>query len=142
MSLWTMKEVMRMTGITENALRYYKSKEVLAPTVQENSGRRQWLYDDSAVERLKKLVLLKFIRVPINEAGKALDDESTFREFVMSTLEELRKERDRIDVKIFVAETLAVASGEYLISTDEADERQVKILNEVIREVINSNADV
>ena len=51
MSLWTMKEVMRMTGITENALRYYKSKGVLTPTIQENSGRRQWLYDDSAVER-------------------------------------------------------------------------------------------
>ena len=60
----------------------------------------------------------------------------------MSTLEELRKERDRIDVKIFVAETLAVSAGEYLISTNEADEVQTKILNEVIREVINSNADV
>ena len=72
MSLWTMKEVTRLTGVTENALRYYNAKNVLPPTVQEKTGRRQWFYDDEAIEALKKLLLLKYLDVSVEEAGTAI----------------------------------------------------------------------
>ena len=58
MSLWSMREVTRITGATESALRYYNAKGVLSPTVREETGRRQWLYDDEAIGKLKRLFLL------------------------------------------------------------------------------------
>ena len=59
----------------------------------------------------------------------------------MKTLDELRKERDKLDRKIFVAQTLAVVYGANLFSDEEIDEQTAKILNEVIREVIRDNAE-
>ena len=142
MSLWTMKEVIRMTGTTENALRYYNAKGVLRPTVKESSGRRQWLYDDHAIRRLKKLSLMKYIGVSIENAGKVLDDERLYRMTVMQTLEELKQKRNKLDQQIFVAQTLATAFGKELFAADdEIDEQTAEILNEVIREVILENAE-
>lgn len=140
MSLWTMKEVIRMTGTTENALRYYNSKGVLPPTTQERDGRRQWLYDDAAVEKLKRLFLLKFIGISIEKAGDLLSNEKEYQDTIMKTIEQLKKERDRLDQKIFIAQTLAMSNGEDLVTVDEeTDEVKAKVINEVIREMIRKN---
>lgn len=142
MSFWTMKEVIRMTGTTENALRYYNAKGVLPPTVQESSGRRQWLYDETAIDRLKRLSLMRHIGVSIEDAGKALDDEGIYMGTVMETLDELKKKRAKLDQQIFIAQTLAAAFGGDLFTADEEmDERTAEVLNEVIREVILENAE-
>lgn len=143
MTLWTMKEVTKKTGVTENALRYYNAKGVLPPTVQEHTGRRQWFYDEIAVQKLKKLILLKYLGVSIEESGYAIDDDEKYRRIVMESLEELRKEREKLNHKIFIAETLAVAFGMDLFEPDEEmDEASAAALNEVIRECIWKNAEV
>ncbi len=142
MSLLTMKEVIRMTGTTENALRYYNAKGVLPPTVQESGGRRQWLYDEGAVEKLKRLSLLKYIGVSIEDAGAALENGEQYRTIMMKTLEELKRERDRLNKQIFVAQALALSHGADLFSADEEmDEAKATVLNEVIRELIPDNAE-
>jgi len=128
MSLKTMKEVIRETGTTENALRYYNAKGVLPPTVQETGGRRQWLYDDAAVQKLKMLFLLKYLGLSVEEAGEVLrnggpenEDQRSetsisgrCRQILMQRLEQLRDERGHLDQKIFIAQVLAVAYGEDL----------------------------
>ena len=63
MSLKTMKEVTRLTSITENALRYYNAKGILSPTVREETGRKQWLYDEEAIRKPRKRLLLNSIGV-------------------------------------------------------------------------------
>ena len=142
MSLWTMKEVMKMIGVTENALRYYNAKGVLPPTVQEKTGRRQWFYDAAAIWKLKKLLLLKYIGVSIDDAGIAIKDDDDYRRTVMKSLEEMRRERDKLNQKIFIAETLAVSFGMDLIKADEElNEASAAALNEVIRDYIRKNAD-
>lgn len=142
MTLWTMKEVINRTGVTESALRYYNSKGVLPPTVQETTGRRQWLYDDVAIERLKRLFLLKYLELPIEETREAINDEEKYRRVVMKSLEELRKERDKLNNKIFIAELLAVAFGMDLVEPDnELDEISAAALNEAIRECVWKIAD-
>lgn len=141
MSLWSMKEVTRITGATESALRYYNVKGVLPPTVKEETGRRQWLYDDEAVGKLKKLFLLKYIGVSIEEAGAAIRDEALFRGAIMKSLEELKKERDKLELQIFIAQTLAVSDGvDLLVTDDELDEEKKLLLNNVIRECIKEGA--
>lgn len=142
MTLWTMKEVINRTGVTESALRYYNSKGVLPPTVQETTGRRQWLYDDVAIERLKRLFLLKYLELPIEETREAINDEEKYRRIVMKSLEELRKERDKLEHKIFIAELLAVAFGMDLVEADDdLDEASASALNEAIRECVWKIAD-
>ena len=137
MTLWTMKEVTNKTGVTENALRYYNAKGVLPPTVQEQTGRRQWFYDEEAIWKLKKLILLKYMGVPIEETGEAINDDEQYRRIVMQSLDELRKQRDKLNQKIFIAETLAVAFGMDLLEPDdEIDEISASALNDVIRECI------
>ncbi|MGX8774921.1 MAG: MerR family transcriptional regulator [Bacillota bacterium] len=136
-----MKEVIRLTGTTENALRYYNTKGVLRPTVQEDTGRRQWLYDDEAVEKLKRLFLLTYLGVSVEEAGAAINNAQEFRGMIMKSLEELKKERDKIDLKIFIAQTLAVSDGMDLVVPDEdLDEAKKMILNSMLRECIREGA--
>ena len=137
MSLWTMKEVTKMTGVTENALRYYNTKGVLSPTVQEKTGRRQWLYGEEAVLKLKKLLLLKYIGASIDEAGAATGDDESYRKVVMKSLESMKQERDALNQKIVIAETLAVSFGMDLITPDGSlGEAEAETLNEVIRDFI------
>jgi len=141
MSLWSMKEVTRITGATESALRYYNAKGVLSPTLRENTGRRQWLYDDEAVGKLKKMFLLKYIGVSIEEAGMAICEEKEFRRTIMKSLEELKKERDKLELQIFIAQTLALSDGMDLLTVDdEMDEDKKLLLNSVIRECIKEGA--
>lgn len=140
MKLWAMKEVTEKTGVTENALRYYNAKGVLPPTVQEQTGRRQWFYDEEAISKLKKLVLLKYLGVPIEEAGGAINNTEKYRRIVMKSLEELKRQRDKLEHKIFIAETLAMAFGMDLFEPDEElDEISAAALNEVIRECIRES---
>lgn len=141
MSFWSMKEVTRITGATESALRYYNAKGVLSPTIREETGRRQWLYDDEAILKLKKLFLLKYIGVSIEEAGTAVCDDEVFRRILMKRLEELKKERNRLDLQIFIAQTLAISDGmDLFASDDELDEEKKVLLNDVIRECIKEGA--
>lgn len=142
MSLWTMKEVTKLIGVTENALRYYNAKGALPPTVQEQTGRRQWFYDKDALEKLKRLLLLKHLDVSIEEAGAAIRDEEIYRRTVMKSLEEMKKERDKLDHKIFIAEMLAVSFGMDLITPDkDLSEAEAAALNEMIRDCIRKGAE-
>ena len=142
MSLWGVREVTRMTGATESALRYYDRKGILSPTVREETGRRRWLYDDEAVNKLRRLFLLKYIGVTIEKAGEAICDEKVFWRIIMRSLEELIKERDKLDVQIFIAQTLAAANGMDLFAADEElDEATKLIMNDLLRECIREGAE-
>ena len=61
MSYKTIRDLAAQTGVTESALRYYDEKRLLQPTVKSQTGRREWLYDDEAVRKLKHILLLKRI---------------------------------------------------------------------------------
>ena len=141
MSLWTMREVTQKTGATESALRYYNAKGVLPPTIKEETGRRQWLYDDEAIGKLRKLFLLKYIGLPIEHAKAAIDTDEEFRRTIMKQLDELKKERDKLNLQIFIAQTLAASYGMDLFTADdELDEPRRQLLNNMIREYIKEGA--
>ena len=104
MSLNTIREVTEITGITVNALRYYDQKGVLHPTVRNPDGRKEWLYDDEAVRRAKRILLLRRIGIPVEDITLVIDemDEAILR----TRLEELREERKLIDEQISLASVL------------------------------------
>ena len=104
MSLNTIREVTEKTGITVNALRYYDLKGVLHPTVRNPEGRKEWLYDDEAVRRAKKILLLRKIGIPVENITMVI--EKTDEAILRTRLEELRGERELIDEQISLASML------------------------------------
>ena len=104
MSLNTIREVTGITGITVNALRYYDTKGLLHPTVRNQGGRKEWLYDDEAVRRARRILLLRRIGIPVESIAAVLDKVDGMDETVLgSRLEELREERKEIDEQISIA---------------------------------------
>ena len=111
MSLNTIREVTGKTGITVNALRYYDNKGLLHPTVRNQRGRKEWLYDDEAVRRARRILLLRRIGIPVESIAAVLDKVDGMDETVLeSRLEELRKERKEIDEQISIAGMLLMLS--------------------------------
>ena len=107
MSLNTIREVTEITGITVNALRYYDSKGLLHPTVRNPGGRKEWLYDDEAVRRAKKILLLRRIGIPVESIAFVLEKVDSMDESLLKIrLDELREKRKAIDEQISVASML------------------------------------
>ena len=116
MSLKSIREVNEITGITVNALRYYDSKGVLHPTVRNSEGRKEWLYDEEAVRRAKRILLLRKIGIPVESIALVLESTDKMDEKKLrSRLEELRDERDLIDEQISAASMLLLIDD---LSTD------------------------
>ena len=112
MSLNTIREVTEITGITVNALRYYDRKGLLHPTVRNSEGRKEWLYDDEAVRRAKRILLLRKIGIPVESIAKVIEKAEKMDEVILrSRLKELREERDLIDEQISVASMLLLLDG-------------------------------
>ena len=104
MSLNTIREGTEITGITVNALRYYDRKGLLHPTVRNSEGRKEWLYDDEAVRRAKRIVLLRRIGIPVESIAKVIEKAEKMDEVILrSRLEELREERQLLDEQISLA---------------------------------------
>ena len=134
MSLNTIREVTKITGITANALRYYDTKGILHPTVRNTEGRKEWLYDDEAVRRAKRILLLRRIGIPVESIASALDESGGIDETMLrSRLEELREARTAIDEQISVASVMLLLED---VSTDEAvkDELLDKLFEETFAE--------
>ena len=107
MSLNTIREVTEITGITVNALRYYDRKGLLHPTVRNPQGRKEWLYDDEAVRRAKRILLLRRIGIPVEGIAAVMEKEDLMDEVILRCrLKELREERELIDEQISVASML------------------------------------
>lgn len=114
MSLNTIREVTGKTGITVNALRYYDTKGLLHPTVRNQGGRKEWLYDDEAVRRARRILLLRRIGIPVESIAAVLDKVGGMDETVLgSRLEELREERKEIDEQISIAGMLLLLGRLY-----------------------------
>ena len=104
MSLNTIREVTEITGITVNALRYYDRKGLLHPTVRTPEGRKEWLYDDEAVRRAKRILLLRRLGIPVESIVKVIEKADKMDEVILrSRLEELREERQFLDEQISLA---------------------------------------
>lgn len=134
MSLNTIREVTEITGITVNALRYYDRKGLLHPTVRNPGGRKEWLYDDDAIRRAKRIMLLRRIGIPVENIAIAIEKADRMDEEVLrSRLRELQKERELINEQISVANILLFIdelSADAEVKNDLLDKMFEKICRE------------
>jgi DNA-binding transcriptional MerR regulator len=133
MSLNTIREVTEITGITVNALRYYDRKGVLHPTVRSSDGRKEWLYDDEAIRKAKKVLLLRKIGLPVESIAPVIEEVGEMDEKVLrSRLEELKEEREILDEQISVASILLMMDE---LSSDEEVKEELldKLFDKICR---------
>lgn len=70
----TVKEISKLTGISIRALRYYDEIGLLIPTERTDAGYR--LYDDAALEKLRAILFLKELDVPLDTIKEAVNAEN------------------------------------------------------------------
>ena len=76
--MMTVKEVSKLTGVSVRTLQYYDKIGLLQPTKYTDSGYR--LYDDTALETLQQILLLKELEFPLKEIAKILSSPGFDRE--------------------------------------------------------------
>lgn len=112
MAYKTIKELVEMTGVTESALRYYDRKGILQPTEKKATGRREWLYDESAVRRLEELMIYRRAGIPVECIGEILGEEVQVKvEKLRQHLTRLRLARNEQDRQISVTEMIIIMEG-------------------------------
>ncbi len=90
--LLTVTQVSHMLGLSTRMLRYYEQKGLIASRRQAGYAYR--MYDEEAVSRLRQIILLRRLRLSLEQIGKALGDP-TAREAIRvcgEKLEELGRE--------------------------------------------------
>ena len=117
----SIQEVARLTGVSSRTLRHYDAIGLLPPSQVDGSGRRQ--YDQSAVMRLQRIILLRRLGVGLAQIARILDREVCDVSALRDHAEGLRGELGRIERQIAAVErTIAAAvEGRPLMAADMLD---------------------
>ena len=125
MSYKTIRDLAAQTGVTESALRYYDEKRLLQPTVKSQTGRREWLYDDEAVRKLKHILLLKRIGLSVEDIAAMFGEDEDIRKAILEDhLEDLRSKRNELDRQIACGEAMKLIED---IAGDDGELRKTLI---------------
>lgn len=100
---WPIHEVARLTGTTSRTLRHYGDVGLLLPSRVGANGYRY--YDEKALSRLQRILLLRELGLGLPTIAQALDGQTEHAEALGAHLEWLRSERDRIDRQIVSVRT-------------------------------------
>ena len=99
----SIQEVARLTGTTSRTLRHYDAVGLLAPSRVGDNGYR-W-YDDDALVRLQRILLLRELGLGLAEIGRALDGEPDGTAALRRHLAWLESEKHRLDRQIAAVES-------------------------------------
>lgn len=116
---WSINEVARMSGTTSRALRHYDAVGLLPPTRIAENGYRH--YDERAVLRLQRILLLRGLGLGLARIRAVLDHEEPETSALRRHLEVLHHERDRLGRQI-----AAVAST--ITAWEEREELMVETM--------------
>ncbi|WP_029289391.1 MerR family transcriptional regulator [Cellulomonas sp. HZM] len=98
----SIQEVARATGATSRTLRHYDAVGLLAPSRTDASGRR-W-YDDGALTRLQRILLLRGLGLGLREIRRSLDDEPDDVAALRRHLDALRSQQRRLERQVAAVE--------------------------------------
>ncbi|NQX35288.1 TipAS antibiotic-recognition domain-containing protein [Herbiconiux sp. VKM Ac-2851] len=96
-------EVARLAGITSRALRHYDRIGLVAPSRIGSNGYRY--YDEAALVRLQRVLLLRELGVGLTEIARLLDESTDAPAALRRHLDHLRRERSRLDRRIVSVQT-------------------------------------
>ena len=94
----TTAEVSKVTGVTSRTLRHYDAIGLLEPTRTGAGGIRR--YDESALVRLQRILVLRELGMGLDEIGRALDRGGDVRTALARHADALERERDRLSLLV------------------------------------------
>lgn len=98
---WSIQDVVRRSGVTSRALRHYDAVGLLAPSFVTVGGVRH--YDDDALVRLQRILLLRDLGLSLAAIGDVLSSKTpraSEAEALQSHLDLLKVERVTLDRRI------------------------------------------
>ena len=126
---WPIQQIARLTGVTSRTLRYYDRIGLVPPSRIGANGYRY--YDQSALVRLQRVLLLRELGLGLSQIGEVLDRQLDETAALTAHLALLRQERDRLARQIAAVEHTITAlrgGGELMAETmfDGFDHTQYK----------------
>ncbi|GAA5201284.1 MerR family transcriptional regulator [Microbacterium jejuense] len=118
---WSIQQIARLAGTTSRTLRHYDDIGLLAPSSIGHNGYRY--YDQSALVRLQRILLLRELGLGLPQIGQVLGREASEAHALESHLAWLRQEQDRLARQITSVETTitALKGGERLMAENMFD---------------------
>ncbi|WP_028281121.1 MerR family transcriptional regulator [Arthrobacter sp. H5] len=113
---WSIQEISKLAGTTSRTLRHYGDVGLLEPSRIGSNGYRY--YDDGALVRLQRILLLRELGLGLPAINEALRHNSDSPGALRSHLQWLRQEEDRLARQIAsVEETITrLEGGEQLMA--------------------------
>ncbi len=117
----SIQEVARLAGTTSRTLRHYGDIGLLAPSRVGANGYR-W-YDDDALVRLQRILLLRDLGLPLEQVRRVLDRQDDEAGALRAHLAWLRQERERIGRQIAAVEHTIAArqNGDGIVAEQAFD---------------------
>ncbi|MBT1596824.1 MerR family transcriptional regulator [Curtobacterium flaccumfaciens] len=111
-------EVARSAGVSSRTLRHYEAVGLLPATAVGAGGLRR--YDDHALVRLQRILLLRGLGFALPDIARRLDDEGDDVAALTVHLRWLEHERDRLARQLAAVRTTVarVSHGEPLTASD------------------------
>ena len=118
---WSIQDVARFAGTTSRTLRHYDDIELLPPSGVGRHGQRR--YDEAALVRLQRILLLRQLGVGLAQIGEVLARETRERDALVTHLGLLRQEQERLARQIAAVESTIdrLEGGEQLMAQDMFD---------------------
>lgn len=118
---WPINEIARLAGTTSRTLRHYGDVGLVTPSRVGGNGYRY--YDQAALERLQRVLLLRELGLGIPAIAEVLDGQSRDDAALEAHLRWLRAEKDRLDRQIASVETTIrkLKGGEQIMAEEMFD---------------------
>ena len=118
---WSIQEIARLAKTTSRTLRHYGAVGLLEPCRTGSNGYRY--YDERALVRLQRILLLRELGLGLPAIGDVLDQQTDERRALLDHLTWLRQEQERLGRQIrSVQNTIAaLAEGEDLMAEEMFD---------------------
>jgi DNA-binding transcriptional MerR regulator len=106
----TVQEVSKLSGVTIRTLRYYDRIGLLSPAARTEAGYR--LYDETALMRLMRILLLKELEIPLKDVKRLLQlSDTEQREAIGLQIKVLELKKERTEKLIALARRLEKGEG-------------------------------
>lgn len=118
---WSIQQIAKLAGTTSRTLRHYGDIGLLPASSVGSNGYRH--YDEAALVRLQRILLLRELGLGLAQIGEVLDREHTQEDALTGHLAWLRQEQDRLTRQIASVESTihALRGGEQLMAENMFD---------------------
>lgn len=130
----TIKELETILDIPRATIRFYEKEGLISPKREEN-GYRDYSQED--LEKIKKIIVLRKIGLPVNEIADLFDGAKSLPEALEENMQNLRKQLEELQGAMILSEKMKAANSDlasldadqYLNYIDEEEKQGHKFIS-------------